>query len=199
MSIEFTRGPNVYLRELVPADLENIKNSLVDWEQFPFSIDKTKNYLKGLLTTLRYIERPYTNDTQCREIFTICKNSDDSFVGFTQVSIFPGKIAEIKATASLTSLRGQGYMNEAALIRDAALFTELGCNSYTTKHDTAQIHSLRAYQTLTGTEFSSVRQKDLKLVEATLASWNTWKANNPSSIPSYTFSGGSYTPPHLRT
>ena len=46
MSIEFTRGPNVYLRELVPADLENIKNSLVDWEQFPFSIDKTKNYLK---------------------------------------------------------------------------------------------------------------------------------------------------------
>ena len=44
MSIEFTRGPNVYLRELVPADLENIKNSLVDWEQFPFSIDKTKNY-----------------------------------------------------------------------------------------------------------------------------------------------------------
>lgn len=199
MSVEFIRGPNVYLRETVPADLDNIKSSLVDWEQFPLSTDRTKNYLKGLLTTLRYIERPYTNTTECREIFTICKNSNDSFIGVTQVSIFPGKVAEVKLIACLPELRNQGYMNEASLIRDAAFFSELGCVSYTTKHDIAHIPSLRPYQTLTGTEFSAIRQKDLRLVQATLSSWNEWKSANASSIPSYTFSGGSYTPPYLRT
>ena len=44
MSVEFIRGPNVYLRETVVGDLTNIKDSLVDWNWFPYSLDETKEY-----------------------------------------------------------------------------------------------------------------------------------------------------------
>jgi hypothetical protein len=48
MSLEFIRGPNVYYRETTPSDLEDVKNALVDWEQFPLSLDRTKNNFNSL-------------------------------------------------------------------------------------------------------------------------------------------------------
>lgn len=198
MSVEFIRGPNVYYRETVASDLENIKDALVDWEQFPLSIDRTKNYLKGLLFGLRYLERPYNNTRQYREILTACKVSDDSFIGLTQYNVYPGKIAEVRLIAGLLSIRGSGLMNEAALLRDAAIFTELGCTSYTSKLDANFIPNLRPYQTLVGTELSPRINRELRIVKVIKSDYDAWRTANPGSVPSYTFSGGTYTPPHLR-
>ena len=199
MSVEFIRGPNVYYRETIASDLENIKDALVDWEQFPLTLDRTKNYLKGLLYTLRYVQRPYEDSTQCREIFTICKVSDNSFVGLTQYTVSPGKVVDIRLNAGLPAIRGTGLMNEAALLRDAAIFTELGCASYTTKLDANFITNLRAYQTLESTDVSERVSRELRTVKVVKSDYDTWRAANSSSVPSYTFSGGSYTPPHQRT
>ena len=198
MSVEFIRGPNVYLRETTAADLENIKEALTDWEAFPLSLDRTKNYLKGLLHTMRFIERPYTDTTHCREMFTVCKVSDNSFIGFTQYTVTPVKVAEIRVTASLPSVRGSGLMNEAALLRDAAMFTELGCTYYEAKLDIKYINTVRPYQTVEETKISTRTNHELRSVKAVKSDYDTWRAANSSSIPSYTFSGGSYTPPHLR-
>ena len=124
VSVEFIRGPNVYYRETIASDLENI-TALVDWEQFPLTLDRTKDYLKGLLYTLRYVQRPYEDYTQCREIFTICQVSDDSFVGLTQYTVSSGKVVDIRLNAGLPSIRGTGLMNEAALLRDAQYLQSL--------------------------------------------------------------------------
>jgi hypothetical protein len=198
MSVEFIRGPNVYLRETVAGDLINIKDSLVDWDFNAYSEDRTKKLLRGLLIQMRLIERPYTNTTQCKETFTICKNSDNSFVGFTSYSVMPGKLVTIKFNAALPALRGGGLMNEAALIRDAAIFTELECTSYDNILDPSFITNLRGYQTLDSTQVSKRSNRTLKLVKTTKSQYDTWRAANSSSVPSYTFSGGSYTPPHQR-
>lgn len=198
MSVEFIRGPNVYLRETTKDDLINIKDSLVDWDFFPFSEDRTKRFLKGALIQMRFIERPYEDTTQCKETFTICKNSDDSFVGFTHYTVMPGKLVTIKLNAALPALRELDLMNEAALIRDAAIFTELECASYSNILDPNYITNLRAYQTLEGTELSKRSNRTLKLVKTIKTDYDTWRAANASSVPSYTFSGGSYTPPHQR-
>jgi hypothetical protein len=198
MSLEFIRGPNVYYRETIPSDLEDVKNALVDWEQFPLSLDRTKNYLKGLLFGLRYIERPYSDTIQCREILTACKVSDDSFIGVTQYTVYPGKIVDILLNAGLPSIRGTGLMNEAALLRDAAILTELGCTSYTTKLDAKFIPNLRPYQTLESTDFSSRVDRDLRTVKVIKSDYDIWRANNSTSIPSYTYSGNDYVAPHLR-
>ena len=146
MSVEFIRGPNVYLRETTAADLDNIKDTLVDWNWFPFSLDE----------------------------ITITYN------------------------AALPALRGGGLMNEAAKLRDAALFTELNVASYTNRLDPSFITNLRPYHTLEGTELSQRSNRTLKLVKATKDDYDTWAAANSSSIPAYTFSGGSYTPPQDR-
>ena len=75
MSVEFIRGPNVYLRETIATDLDNIKDSLADWDWFPLSTDQTKTILKGALIQMRNIERPYKDTSRFFESFTICKNS----------------------------------------------------------------------------------------------------------------------------
>jgi hypothetical protein len=198
MSVEFTRGPNIYLRETVAGDLDNIKDSLVDWDYNPLSIDQTKRLLKGALIQMRFIERPYEDTTQCKETFTVCKNSDNSFVGFVHYTVMPGKLVTIKFNAALPALRKVGLMNEAAKLIDAAIFTELQCASCDDKHDTDFISNLRAYQTLEGTQPSKRSVRTLKLVKTIKTDYDTWRAANASSVPSYTFSGGSYTPPHQR-
>ena len=198
MSVEFIRGPNVYLRETTAADLDNIKDSLADWNWFPFSLDETKGFLKGSLISMRIIERPYKDTSHFTETFTICKVSDNSFVGFTQYLVRAGKEITITYNTALPALRGEGLMDEAAKLRDAALFTELGAASYTNRLDPSFITTLRTYQTLEGTELSQRSNRTLKLVKAVKADYTTWRAANASSVPSYTFSGGSYTPPHQR-
>lgn len=198
MSVEFIRGPNVYLRETTAADLENIKNALVDWDWFPYSLDQTKRILKGGLIQMRNIERPYKDSSHFTETFTVCKVSDNSFVGFTQYLVRAGKEITISFTAALPGLRNQGLMNEAAKLIDAAIFTELSCTLSTDKHDPSFITSLRTYQTLEGTEISHRSNRTLKLVKTVKADYDTWRAANSSSVPSYTFSGGSYTPPQSR-
>ena len=198
MSVEFIRGPNVYLREAVATDLDNIKDSLVDWEWFPFSTDQTKTILRGALIQMRFIERPYKDTTQCKETFTVCKNSDNSFVGFMHYTVMPGKLVTMKFNAALPALRGADLMNEAAKLLDAAIFTELQCASCDDRHDTDFISNLRAYQTLEGTQPSKRSVRTLKLVKTIKADYDTWAAANASSVPSYTFSGASYTPPHQR-
>jgi hypothetical protein len=89
-------------------------------------------------------------------------------------------------------------MNEAALLRDAAILTELGCTSYTTKLDAKFIHNLRPYQTLESTDFSSRVDRDLRTVKVIKSDYDIWRANNSTSIPSYTYSGNDYVAPHLR-
>jgi len=198
MSVEFIKGPNVYLRETTAADLDNIKAALVDWNWFPYSLDQTKRVLKGALIQMRNIERPYKDTSHFTETFTICKVSDNSFVGFSQYLVRAGKEVTITFTAALPALRGAGLMDEAAKLRDAAIFTELSCASYTNKLDPSFIDTLRTYQTLEGTELSQRSNRTLKLVKAIKADYDTWRAANSSSVPSYTFSGGSYTPPQNR-
>ena len=198
MSAEFIRGPNVYLRETIATDLDNIKDSLADWDWFPLSTDQTKTILKGALIQMRNIERPYKDTSRFFESFTICKYSDNSFVGFTQYRVTPGKEVVISYNAGLPAVRGTGLLNEASLIRDAAIFSELECTFYTNKLDPQFTSSLRDYQTLEGTEVSSRSNRTLKLVKVTKSGYDTWRAANASSVPSYTFSGGSYTPPQDR-
>lgn len=197
MSVEFIRGPNVYLREMVVNDLTNIHACLVDWSWFPFSVDETKNVMRPHLQNLRYLERPYKDNARYWESFAVCKVSDNSFVGFRTLKI-DNKKAEIIFNAALPALRGQGLMNEAAKLLDAALFTELNCTSYTNSLDPQYITSLRPYHTLEGTELSQRSNRTLKLVKVTKDDYDTWAAANSSSVPSYTFSGGSYTPPQNR-
>ena len=81
---------------------------------------------------------------------------------------------------------------------DVALFTELNCTSYTNSLDPQYITSLRPYHTLEGTELSQRSNRTLKLIKVVKADYDTWRAANSSSVPSYTFSGGSYTPPQNR-
>lgn len=197
MSVEFIRGPNVYLREMVVNDLTNIHACLVDWSWFPFSVDETKNIMRPHLQNLRYLERPYKDNARYWESFAVCKVSDNSFVGFRTLKI-DNKKAEIIFNAALPALRGQGLMNEAAKLLDAALFTELNCTSYTNSLDPEYITSLRPYHTLEGTELSQRSNRTLKLVKVTKDDYDTWAAANSSSVPLYTFSGGSYTPPQNR-
>ena len=197
MSVEFIRGPNVYLREMVVNDLTNIHACLVDWSWFPFSVDETKNIMRPHLQNLRYLERPYKDNARYWESFAVCKVSDNSFVGFRTLKI-DNKKAEIIFNAALPALRGQGLMNEAAKLLDAALFTELNCTSYTNSLDPEYITSLRPYHTLESTELSQRSNRTLKLVKVTKDDYDTWAAANSSSVPSYTFSGGSYTPPQDR-
>ncbi len=197
MSVEFIRGPNVYLREMVASDLTNIKDCLVDWSWFPFSVDETKAVMKTHLLALRYLERPYKDNSRYFESFAICKVSDNSFVGFRSLKI-ENKEADIKFNAALPALRGQGLMDEAAKLLDAALFTELNCTSYTNSLDPQYISNLRPYHTLEGTQVSSRSNRTLKLVKVTKSDYDTWAAANSGSVPSYTFSGGSYTPPQSR-
>jgi len=198
MSVEFIRGPNVYLRETVVGDLTNIKDSLVDWNWFPYSLDETKGVLRGSLISMRSIERPYTNTSHFTETFTVCKVSDNSFVGITQYQVRAGKVVTITYNAALPALRGGDLMNEAAKLRDAALFTELSAASYINRLDPSFISTLRAYQTLEGTELSQRSNRTLKIVKAVKADYDTWRTENASSVPSYTFSGASYTPPQSR-
>jgi RimJ/RimL family protein N-acetyltransferase len=197
MSVEFIRGPNVYLREMTPSDLTNIHASLVDWSWFSYSVDETKNVMRPHLQNLRYLERPYKDNARYWESFVVCKVSDNSFVGFRTLKI-DNKEGQIVFNAALPALRGQGLMNEAAKLLDAALFTELNCTSYTNKLDPQYITNLRAYHTLEGTELSQRSNRTLKLVKVTKDDYDTWAAANSSSIPSYNFSGGSYTPPQDR-
>ncbi len=197
MSVEFIRGPNVYLREMTPSDLTNIHASLVDWSWFPYSVDETKNVMRPHLQNLRYLERPYKDNARYWESFAVCKVSDNSFVGFRTLKI-DNKEGQIVFNAALPALRGQGLMNEAAKLLDAALFTELNCTSYTNKLDPEYITSLRPYHTLESTELSQRSNRTLKLVKVTKDDYDTWAAANSSSVPSYTFSGGSYTPPQDR-
>ena len=127
------------------------------------------------------------------------KVSDDSFVGLTQYTVTLGKFVDIRLNAGLPSIRGSGLMNEAALLRDAAIFTELGCASYITKLDANFITNLRPYQTLESTDVSERVNRELRSVKVIKSDYDTWRAANSSSVPSYTFSGGSFTPPHQRT
>ena len=198
MSVEFIRGPTVYLRETVVGDLTNIKDSLADWNWFPYSLDETKGMLRGSLISMRTIERPYTDTSHFTETFTVCKVSDNSFVGFSQYQVRAGKEITIMYNAALPASRGGGFMNEATLLRDAAIFTELNCALYTNKLDPEFTSSLRAYQTLEGTALSTRSNRTLKLVKTIKSGYDTWRAANASSVPSYTFSGGSYTQPQSR-
>lgn len=198
MSVEFIKGPNVYLRESTANDLTNIKEALVDWDFLPFSLERAKKVLKAGLIDMRYIERPYKDTSDFKETFTVCKNSDNSFVGFMQYRVSPGKLIKMQWNAALPALRNAGLMNEAAKLVDAALFTELSCTSCTDKHDANFITSRRAYQTLEGTELSKRSNRTLNLVKTVKADYDTWRSNNSSSVPTYTFSGGSYTRPQDR-
>jgi len=129
MSVEFIRGPNVYLREMVVNDLTNIHACLVDWSWFPFSVDETKNVMRPHLQNLRYLERPYKDNARYWESFAVCKVSDNSFVGFRTLKI-DNKKAEIIFNAALPALRGQGLMNEAAklLVVHLVLVVSLSLN-----------------------------------------------------------------------
>lgn len=197
MSVEFIRGPNVYLREMTSSDLTNIHGCLVDWSWFPYSVDETKNVMRPHLQHLRYLERPYKDNLRYWESFVVCKVSDNSFVGFKTFTV-DNKEVTIGFNAAPPALRGQGLMNEAAKLLDAALFTELNCPSYTDQLDPEYITNLRPYHTLEGTELSQRSNRTLKNVKTTKDDYDTWAAANSSSIPSYTFSGGSYTPPQDR-
>jgi len=198
MSVEFIKGPNVYLRETVAGDLINIKDCLVDWNQLPFSVDETKKVLKGALIQMRFIQRPYTDTSKFIETFTVCKVSDNSFIGFMQYKIKEGREVTLRWNACLPALRGQGLMNEASKLIDAAIFTELKCNIFHDKQDAPFITGARPYQTIVGTELSKRSNRTLNIIKAVKSDYDTWAAANSSSVPSYTFSGGSYTPPQDR-
>jgi len=196
--MEFCRGPNVYLREAKISDLSTYVETLADWEVFPYSTEKVQTYMRGLFTSYRYVHRPYTDTSEFRELLTICKVSDDTPIGFNQFTVLTGKKVEVMHIAIHPSHRQLGYRNEATLMRDAIFFDDLEINSYTTWIDSEHL-SPRGYQTETDSRLSKRNNFTSKLYEATRDNWLTWKSSNSSTIPAYTYSGNSYTPPHLRT
>lgn len=196
--MEFCRGPNVYLREAKVSDLQTYIETLADWEEFPYTAEKVQTFMRGLFAGYRHIHRPYTDTSEFRELLTICKVSDDTPVGFNQFTVLTGKKVEVKAMAIHPSHRRSGYRNEATLIRDAIFFDDLQINSYTAWID-SQYLSPRGYQTEIESRLSNRNNLTSKLYETTRDRWLNWKSSNASSIPSYTYSGNDYVPPHLRT
>lgn len=196
--MEFCRGPNVYLREAKPSDLSAYVDALSDWASMPYSTERVQTYMRGLFTSYRYIHRPYTDTSSFRELLTICRVSDNEPIGLNQFTLHPGKNIEVMHIAIRPSYRQFGYRNEVTLMRDAIFFDELNINSYTTWID-SQYLSPRGYQTEIENRTSARNALTSRLYEATRADWLTWKETNSSSIPTYTYSGNNYIPPHLRT
>jgi len=197
MSIEFCRGPNVYLRETMPSDLQAIEDALSDWETFPLSTERVKVYLRGLFSSYKYIEKPYTDTSEFRELLSICRVSDDEVVGLTQFTILTGRRAETMLMAIRPSFRQMGYREEASLLRDAILFDELGI-VYKTLYLIDSRLSPRGYQKALSTSISERTGLSTTLYETTKADWLSWKETNAATIPSYTYTGNGYLPPHLR-
>lgn len=196
--MEFCRGPNVYLREAKVSDLQAYVETLADWDWLPYSAEKVQLYMRGLFSGYRYIHRPYTDTSEFRELLTICKVSDDTPVGLNEFVVHAGKKVEAKHIAIHPDHRRLGYRNEVTLMRDAVFFDELQVNSCNTWMDFEHL-SPRGYQTEIDTRISERNGQTSKLYEATRDRWLTWKSSNSSSIPSYTYSGNNYVPPHLRT
>jgi hypothetical protein len=197
MSTEFCRGPTIYLRETSPSDLVAFTEALSDWETFPLSTERVKTYMLGLFTSYRAIIRPYTNENSFRELVTICRVSDNEPIGLNQWTLLPNKHIEVNHIAIRPDYRGQGYRNEAVIIRDAIFYDVFQINSVKTMIDSPYL-SPKDYQTVTETATSNRNGRVRKSLHSTLESWNTWKANNSTSIPSYTYSGNDYVAPHLR-
>ena len=197
MSVEFCRGPNIYLRETTPLDLPAIEDALSDWESMPISTERVKIYLRGLFSGYRFIERPYTDTSEFRELLSICRVSDDEVVGLNQFTILTGRRAETVLMAIRPSFRQMGYRGEASLIRDAILFDELGI-VYKTDNLIDSRVSPRGYQKAVSTSISSRNNLSTTLYETTRESWLFWKEANAATIPPYTYTGNGYIPPHLR-
>lgn len=188
-------GPTVKLREPTPADLSDVISCLEDWEVLPIDEFRIRNFLAGALGALRKIERPYKDTSSFSEMQIVELLSNSSVVGFMTWVVTPGKIIQLEYTTAKIAERGKGYMKEASLIRNAVLFDNLSCASTTTTLIDSMV-SAKSYHTTEETFASARLGTPARRVTATKSSWDTWKQSN--SIPSYTYTGDGYVPPHLR-
>ena len=188
-------GPTIKLREPTPGDLSDVISCLEDWELIPTEEIRIRNFMRGALANLRRIERPYKDTSSFSEMQVVELLSNSSVVGFMSWKVTPGKVIQLEYSAAKIAERGKGYMKEASLIRNAVLFDKLSCASTTTTLIDSMV-SAKSYHTTVDTFPSRRLGTPARLVTTTKSSWDTWKQSN--SIPSYTYTGDGYVPPHLR-
>ena len=188
--MEFIRGPNVYFREPIISDITMIGNALSDWELLEMSDSRIKTFFRSYMVKRNNIDRPYNNDPEklYREMFTVCKTSDD-----TPVGIVTWTVDQLNARGLVTAIdptyRSLGYMNEIILLRSIALFNHTDVISWTA--ETNWVYP--TFVTILRQQWSDRIQNNENVIFASKAHWDSWCTSN--TIPEYTYSGAGFIKP----
>lgn len=186
-STEFIRGPNIYLREPLISDYPLYETMMKDFEVLEVSTLRIKHWFRSAINKLKFIYRPYDQESAWRELFTICKTSDDEIIGCSEWRLQGNFECKMGVTAFLPDYRGnQEYKNELVLLQDIAMFDHLNISKYTYRLTLASYD----YMTFGEPEYEVDEGGMITPYEATIERWATWKSEN--ALPSYTYNGNNF-------
>ena len=181
-------GPTIYLRFLIPSELDELKSAVQPHNPYP-SIIETQRVKKSIepRNSSIFRRRELTDADEAKIFLAICKKSSDSLLGYTQIN-FRGTLADLSFTAILPEQRSNGIYREAMYLRHRLCFDILKASKCQTKaiiREDGSISSL--VSPIYGKElYQFKRGKDQwKMLEVTKEEYQNFIDNNPTtnSIP----------------
>lgn len=198
----FAEGPRLNLEQFdVDRDYEATVAGLADWAPSR-NYDSTHGWrhLRGYLSYINKIERPYTDTCDYREWMSIVERSSNTCVGATWWEVRPGRVVEIRGFIIWSNRRQNQYRNEASRIRDSALLEQSNVSELIT-FIRGDYPSSQGYQNFVS-ERQSIRDtsKMKKTYTTTPAQMQAFKNSpgNANVIPAHTYRGGEWVKPWSR-
>ena len=184
-------GENIYLRKAQESDISTLA-AAADFS--PGSLTPTSDQQKYFWyrenkRNTRAVTSALESDTASGAmLLTICKKSDDSLIGYHNLSYINQKV-ESKFTAIIPSVRDSNYYKEVGILRHKFYFEGLQALKAVMKLPTDFSHYLDSLYTSTDRTDAIVNQGNWRWSTISSSDWTTWiDHSDQSAYKSQTYS-----------
>jgi len=184
-------GENIYFRKTQESDIDTIATA-ADFTlsgTTPNTNQKKYFWYRENKSNQAAVTSALSSDSMGRMLFTICKKSDDSILGFHNLCYLPSKRVESIFSAIIPSARKSGFYKEVGILRHKFYFEGLQAVSARMKLPEDFSHYLDTLYTDTEYSEELLDKGDWRWSTISSSDWTAWiNHSNQASYKNQTYS-----------